>query len=101
MSHVLAGRMSSRPLGWSKRGADRMGKLRAYYCNRGSMLQLVRYQKTEREERNRKERSLVGEILRSCSKRHAANGKYYDKIQRSISSQIIKKLAIRDHLIVV
>ena len=101
VSHVLAGRMSSRPLGWSKRGADRMGKLRAYYCNRGSMLQLVRYQKTEREERNRKERSLVGEILRSCSKRHAANGKYYDKIQRSISSQIIKKLAIRDHLIVV
>lgn len=45
VSHVLASRMSSRPMGWSKTGADRMAKLRAYYWNDEDMLELVRYQK--------------------------------------------------------
>lgn len=45
VSHVLASRMSSRPMGWSKTGADRMAKLRAYSWNNGDMLELARYQK--------------------------------------------------------
>ena len=45
ISHVFADRMSSRPLGWSKRGADRMSRLRVYERNGGDMLELVRYQK--------------------------------------------------------
>ena len=45
ISHVFADRMSSRPLGWSRRGADRMSRLRIYERNGGSMLELVRYQK--------------------------------------------------------
>lgn len=45
VSHVLASRMSSRPMGWSKTGADKMARLRAYYWNKGNMLDLVRYQK--------------------------------------------------------
>ena len=45
VSHVLASRMSSRPMGWSKVGADKMAKLRAYYWNGGNMLELARYQK--------------------------------------------------------
>jgi len=45
ISHVYADRMSSRPLGWSRTGADKMSRLRVYEKNGGSMLELVRYQK--------------------------------------------------------
>lgn len=45
VSHVYADRMSSRPLGWSKKGVDKMSRLRIYRQNRGNMLELVRYQK--------------------------------------------------------
>ena len=39
--------MSSRPLGWSRKGADKMSRLRIYQKNGGNMLELVRYQKKE------------------------------------------------------
>lgn len=47
VSHVFADRMSSRPLGWSRKGADRMSRLRIYEKNGGDMLELVRYQRRE------------------------------------------------------
>lgn len=100
ISHVLAERMSSRPLGWCKRGADRMGRLRAYYWNGGDMLELVRYQKEVREEARKKKKILPGEILRSCDRKHAPNGKYYDDLQHTIPAQVRKTLAIRDHLMI-
>nr|WP_294575870.1 UPF0236 family protein [uncultured Anaerostipes sp.] len=31
VSHVLSARMSSRPMGWSRTGADKMACVRAYY----------------------------------------------------------------------
>ena len=49
VSHVLSDRMSSRPMGWSKKGMAKMAELRAYYYNGGDMLELVRYQKEEME----------------------------------------------------
>ncbi len=47
ISHIYADRMSSRPLGWSKRGCAKMSKLRVYQKNGGNMLELVRFQKQE------------------------------------------------------
>lgn len=47
VSHVYADRMSSRPSGWSRTGADRMARLRIYRQNKRDMLELVRYQKEE------------------------------------------------------
>lgn len=47
VSHIYADRMSSRPLGWSGTGADKMSRLRIYRQNKGNMLELVRYQKEE------------------------------------------------------
>lgn len=47
ISHIFADRLSSRPLGWSKVGADKMARLRIYQKNGGDMLELVRYQKAE------------------------------------------------------
>ena len=39
--------MSSRPLGRSKTGADKMSRLRIYKSNKADILELVRYQKQE------------------------------------------------------
>lgn len=36
ISHVLSERMSSRPMAWSKKGADKMARLRAFYFNGGN-----------------------------------------------------------------
>ena len=47
VSHIFADRMSSRPLGWSKQGCDKMARLRVYQKNGGNMLELVRYQAEE------------------------------------------------------
>ena len=47
ISHIFADRLSSRPLGCSKVGADKMARLRIYQKNGGDMLELVRYQKAE------------------------------------------------------
>ncbi len=47
ISHIYADRMSSRPLGWSVIGADKIARLRIYKKNGGRMLDLVRYQKEE------------------------------------------------------
>ena len=42
VSHVLSSRMNSRPMGWSREGADSLSRLRIYWINRGNMLDLVR-----------------------------------------------------------
>ncbi|MBQ9276495.1 MAG: ISLre2 family transposase [Clostridia bacterium] len=52
VSHVLSSRMSSRPMGWSREGAERIGKLRAFYFNQGNFRKLVESQKTKTQEEN-------------------------------------------------
>ena len=47
VSHVYSDRMSSRPLGWSRLGADKMARLRIYWKNGGKMLDLIRFQEKE------------------------------------------------------
>lgn len=51
VSHVLSDRLSSRPKGWSKEGADRMSKLRCYEINHGrdKIINLVRYSREKRQ----------------------------------------------------
>lgn len=46
-SHILASRMSSRPMGWSKDGADKMARLRAFKANEGKVIDFLRAQKKE------------------------------------------------------
>ena len=50
VSHVLSKRLSSRPMGWSQVGADRMSKLRCYERNHGEekIIDLVRYSREQR-----------------------------------------------------
>lgn len=100
VSHVLAARMTSRPMGWSKRGAGQMGRLRAYYYNGGDMLELVRYQHQELKEAAGYEMSYcsVPEVLRSEKNRHYELGKYMAAMQGSLPGEIRKKLCINHHI---
>ena len=41
VSHILSARMSSRPMGWSKAGAYRIARLRAFYFNGGDFRDVV------------------------------------------------------------
>ena len=51
VSHLLSSRLSSRPLGWSERGANQISKLRAYAANGGEVYDLLKYraEKKQRE----------------------------------------------------
>lgn len=101
VSHILADRMSSRPLGWSKTGADKMSRLRIYERNGGSMLELVRFQK--------KELPLAAgceEVIYSCEQMLAAERKNRKRLGTladisiySIPYPKIKKIAnFKDHI---
>lgn len=98
VSHVLASRMSSRPLGWSKHGAHQMGQLRAYSWNKGNMLELVRFQKENNRQKNKDEQKVWLRDILASERQHNPNGKYYDKIQCSIPAQARKILAIRENI---
>lgn len=100
VSHVLSSRMSSRPMGWSIKGATKMAKLRAYGLNGGNMLELVSYQK-------RKLFKAVGtaydvlsstEIIRSEKNRHGELGKCVESISHSMSLQDKKIVYFNSHI---
>lgn len=52
VSHILSDRLSSRPMGWSETGADRMSKLRCYERNYGreKIIDLVKYSREVRKD---------------------------------------------------
>lgn len=100
VSHVLSSRMSSRPMGWSIKGATKMAKLRAYELNGGDMLELVRYQK-----RNLPKAAGAGydvlsstEIIQSEKNRHGELGKYLDTISHSVSLHNRKIVYFNSHI---
>ena len=99
VSHVLASRMSSRPMGWSKKGVDKMAQLRAYWWNKGNMLALVRYQKKQLKKVSGAEELLTIAEIEKWERMHSkTNGKYFDWVQCSPAAQARKKLAIREHI---
>lgn len=94
ISHVLSERMSSRPMGWCREGADSLSRIRIYWKNGGNMLKLVQRQKKgETEEREKEEIYLSANEILSWEKKHSKpNGKYIEALRASISSQISGKI---------
>ena len=104
VSHVLSDRLSSRPMGWSQVGADRMSKLRCYERNngRGKIIELVKY--------SRKQRKLGATGTDDIEFQPLSAGKvlanhynqarsYIDRMQTHMPDGTIKKmLSIREHL---
>ena len=95
VSHVLSSRMSSRPMGWSRTGCDKMSHLRAYYMNKGDMLELVRSQpkilaKAAGAESDYEVLSMA-KIKASERNENYDIGKYYDAMQATVSDNISKQ----------
>jgi hypothetical protein len=68
VSHVLASRMSSRPIGWSEKGAEQMARLRAFKYNGGQkkdIKKLLERQKENKRIENQRERILSQQDKRS------------------------------------
>lgn len=71
VSHILSDRLSSRPMGWSKRGADKMSQLRIFKKNGGKVYDLVMAQK--KKEQREQAHQLQDELIREMRVR---NGRY-------------------------
>ena len=101
VSHVLSSRMSSRPMGWSKKGMEKMAQLRVYYYNGGSMLELVRYQKEQEENSVACEEVIYrsNEMFAMERKRKKELGTLADIPTYSIPYVQIKKIANFKHQI--
>ena len=95
VSHILSDRMSSRPMGWSKKGMAKMAELRAYYYNGGDMLELVRYQKEELPKVVGNEDIIYSssQMWREERKRRTELGQLADMKVYSIPYTQIKKIA--------
>lgn len=100
VSHVLASRMSSRPMGWSRKGASKMAQLRAYYYNGKDMLELVRYQKQELPQAAGAEKDIIlsTQMLRAEKNRNGELGKYIDILTHSVSLDTKKKVYFNEHI---
>ena len=95
VSHIYSTRMSSRPLGWSRVGADKMSRLCIYKANRGNMLELVRYQKQENPMAVGNEETIYTceQMIRMENKNRKRLGKLSDMPVYSIPYPQIQKIA--------
>lgn len=102
VSHVLSSRMSSRPMGWSKRGATQMAKLRAYYLNGGDMLELARYQEEELPMAAGAEVEKIfsaAKFRERNSNKYGEIGKWYETIPYcELPVSVKKRFAIKNHI---
>lgn len=100
VSHVLSDRLSSRPMGWSKRGADRMSKLRCYEKNYGreKIIDLVRYSRLSKT--GTEDVVPVKVSLREIRSEHYNQARsYMDRIQATIPYGTVRKIAsIREQI---
>ena len=65
ISHIIADRMSSRPLGWCELGADQMVRLRVYIANGGKVSELLK----RKEISKRKNKNDIKINYRSVNKK--------------------------------
>lgn len=100
VSHVLSSRMSSRPMGWSRTGVDKMAHLRAYCWNGGNMLELVRQQEGELPATVGAEKGVLSceRMLRWERQHHNKLGKYIESISPSVSTEVKKYAWFHAHI---
>ena len=96
VSHVLSDRLSSRPLGWSRTGVDKMAHLRVYRRNGGDLLELVRCQWQEAAATVGAETEkiyLSSQIIASEKNRWGDIGKYYEAMRCTFAAPESRKQA--------
>lgn len=92
VSHVLSSRLSSRPLGWSRKGVDQMSKLRAFRANGGDYLQLARYQKREEKPNKAERKPNMRELRASFVHKIPYSQRYVEQMTANVASRQIKKM---------
>ncbi|MDO4326818.1 MAG: UPF0236 family protein [bacterium] len=100
VSFVLAERMSSRPMGWSRKNVDQMSKLRAYVKNGGDMLSLLRKQRKKEEVLKEEVEEMLScsQMIHSERKNKAGNGKWIEAIQAQLSPTIKMQYYFHQHV---
>lgn len=98
VSHVLSDRLSSRPMGWSQTGADRMSKLRCYEKNYGrdGIINLVRISREEKrlQATGTEDMALKEISLREIRAEHYNQARsYIDRVQAHVPGITAKKTA--------
>ena len=77
VSHIYSSRLSSRPLGWSKKGAGKMAELRIYKQNGGKVYDLMKYQKRKQE------REIKEEIQKEMDRKIKSKRENYTDVWNS------------------
>ena len=106
VSNVLSDRMSSRPMGWSETGCDRMCKLRCYVRNNGrsKVVDLVKYRREKALEERLPATGTDGMIApdqrKKYTKAQREDYKYIERLQVSLglNTTARKTLAIREQI---
>lgn len=104
VSHVLSDRLSSRPMGWSQTGADRMSKLRCYDRNNGraEIIQLVKYSRSQRHLASTGTDDIVPQNLKVrdiLAEHYNQANSYIERMQAHVPYGTVRKtLAIRERL---
>lgn len=93
ISHVLSARMSSRPMGWSKKGAGKISGLRIYWKNGRKVEELVKGEKEKEERKEEEERYYSAQEMIKWEKRNQKrNGKYVEALRATVSRQTGMKM---------
>ena len=93
VSHVLSARMSSRPMGWSREGADKVAQLRIYWKNGGEIRELLHAPRRAEKKKEKEIRYFSASQMISWEKqKQKTYGKYIDRIQASVSQQTMMKV---------
>ena len=105
VSSIYSERMSSRPMGWSETGSDRMCKLRCYVRNYGreKIIELVRYR---REQECLRQKAVGAEEMIDqpakvrYTEEQRRNRAYIERLQATlqVGSRVRKTLAIREQI---
>ena len=101
---IPSDRLSSRPMGWSREGADRMSKIRCYEKNYGrdEIIELVKYSREVRkgQRTGTEDIPLKSLTLRELTAEHYDQAKsYIERIQATIPGLTARKqAAIRTQL---
>lgn len=98
VSHMLSDRLSSRPMGWSYEGADRMSKLRCFEKNYGrdEIIELVKYSREVRKGLRTGTDDIPVKMLslREVTTEHYDQAKsYIERIQATIPGLTARKSA--------
>ena len=89
--HVLSSRMSTKPMGWSRKGGAQMAHLLEYYWNKGDMLELAKYQNESLKSAAGAENEVIlsaSEIFRSEQVKRTTIQEEYGKYAESVRATI-------------